>query len=104
MINRQRLALCCVGALLCAGLAWRARGVARIAVTNGSNAELSEQREVCIPVDGLPGALRGTDFADGDLKELQKVNHGSPGVLKAPHASPIGCVHEPQLQVQSERE
>ena len=104
MINERRLALCCVGVLLCTSLAWTGRGAARIAVTNRSNEEQSDQREVCITVDDLPGALPGNDFAYGDLKELQKINHGIPGVLKAHHAWAIGFVNERKLQVQGERD
>ena len=40
----------------------------------------------------------------GDLKELQKINHGIPGVLKAHHAWAIGFVNERKLQVQGERD
>lgn len=104
MINKRRLALCCVGVLLYTGLAWTGRGTVRMAVTNRSNAEQSDQREVCITVDDLPGALPGNDFAYGDLKELQKINHGIPGALKAHHAWAIGFVNERKLQVQSERD
>src|SRR5580692_5083504 len=104
MIHERRLALCCVGVLLCTGLAWTDRGAPRIALTNRSNAEQSDQREVCITVDDLPGALPGNDFAYGDLKELQKINHGIPGALKAHHAWAIGFVNERKLQVQGERD
>jgi len=104
MINKRRLALCCVGVLLYTGLAWTGRGTVRMAVTNRSDAEQSDQREVCITVDDLPGALPGNDFAYGDLKELQKINHGIPGALKAHHAWAIGFVNERKLQVQSERD
>jgi peptidoglycan/xylan/chitin deacetylase (PgdA/CDA1 family) len=104
MINERRLALCCVAALLCAGLAWSARAVASTPAANNSNAQQGEQHEVCITVDDLPGALPGNDFAYGDLKELQKINRGIPAVLKAHHAWAIGFVNERKLQVQGERD
>lgn len=104
MINRRSLAVCCMGALLCMGWAWNVRGVARPKANNSSNAQQSQQHEVCITVDDLPGALPGNDFAYGDLKELEKINHGIPGVLKAHHAWAIGFVNERKLQVQGERD
>jgi peptidoglycan/xylan/chitin deacetylase (PgdA/CDA1 family) len=104
MINERRLALCCVGALLCTGLAWSARAVESRPAGNDSNAQQGEQHQVCITVDDLPGALPGNDFAYGDLKGLQKINHGIPGVLKAHHAWAIGFVNERKLQVQGERD
>jgi peptidoglycan/xylan/chitin deacetylase (PgdA/CDA1 family) len=104
MINERRLALCCVGAFLYTGLAWSAHAVASTPAANSSSAQQGEQHEVCITVDDLPGALPGNDFAYGDLKELQKINHGIPGVLRAHHAWAIGFVNERKLQVQGERD
>lgn len=104
MTNERRLALCCVGAFLCTGLAWSTHAVASTPAANSSNAQQGEQHEVCITVDDLPGALPGNDFAYGDLKELQKINHGIPGVLRAHHAWAIGFVNERKLQVQGERD
>jgi peptidoglycan-N-acetylglucosamine deacetylase len=64
----------------------------------------SAQHRVVITVDDLPGALPGNDFAYGDLKELQKINHAIPSILKAHRAWSIGFVNERKLQVQGERD
>jgi peptidoglycan-N-acetylglucosamine deacetylase len=104
MSNRQRLLLYCVGALLCNGLARNGWSASRLPATKSSAAQPGAQREVCITVDDLPGALPGNDFAYGELKELQKINRAIPGVLKAHHSWAIGFVNERKLQVQGERD
>lgn len=104
MSNQQRLLLCCAGALLFTSLEWNAVSAPRPPAASSSNAQQSTQREVCITVDDLPGALPGNDFAYGELKELQKINRGIAGVLKAHHAWSIGFVNERKLQVQGERD
>lgn len=104
MINRQRSAWCAISVLLCAGLAWNFLSAPRARAAKSSRAQQTEQREVAITVDDLPGALPGNDFAYGDLKELQKINHGIPAVLKAHHAWAIGFVNERKLQVRGERD
>src|SRR5580658_2043706 len=101
-----------VGALICVAMIWgghagrlaaAARGGASQDSSQGGT-QLGAQRSVAITVDDLPGALPGDDFAYGDLKELQKINHGIPGALKAHHAWAIGFVNERKLQVQGERD
>ena len=62
------------------------------------------QRTIAVTVDDLPGAIPGNDFAMGDLKELQKINHAIPAILKSHHAWAIGFVNERKLQVQGERD
>src|SRR5271168_3533503 len=62
------------------------------------------QRTIAVTVDDLPGAIPGDDFAMGDLKELQKINHAIPTILKSHHAWAIGFVNERKLQVQGERD
>ncbi|MGA9733608.1 MAG: polysaccharide deacetylase family protein, partial [Candidatus Acidiferrales bacterium] len=104
MTRKYGWPLCAVAALLCTSLAWNAFGARPAPAQNSSNAQESTRREVAITVDDLPGALPGSDFAYGDLKELQKINHGIPGVLKAHHAWAIGFVNERKLQVQGERD
>ncbi len=104
MTEKHGWPLCAVGALLCAGLAWNAFGARRVRAANPSTVPESTRREVAITVDDLPGALPGNDFAYGDLKELQKINHGIPGILKAHHAWAIGFVNERKLQVPGERD
>ncbi len=104
MTEKHGWPLCAVGALLCTSFAWNAFGARRLPAAHPSNAQESARREVAITVDDLPGALPGNDFAYGDLKELQKINHGIPGVLKAHHAWAIGFVNERKLQVQGERD
>ncbi|MFZ0643268.1 MAG: polysaccharide deacetylase family protein [Candidatus Acidiferrales bacterium] len=104
MTRKYGWPLCAVAALLCTSLAWNAFGARPAPAQNSSNAQESTRREVAITVDDLPGALPGNDFAYGDLKELQKINHGIPGVLKAHHAWAIGFVNERKLQVQGERD
>ena len=69
-----------------------------------AQAPLHPQRAVVITVDDLPGALPGNDFALGDLKALQKINHGIPAILKAHHAWAVGFVNERKLQVWGERD
>lgn len=104
MTEKHGWPLCAVGTLLCTSLAWNAFGAQRVPAPNPASAQESTRREVAITVDDLPGALPGNDFAYGDLKELQKINHGIPGVLKAHHAWAIGFVNERKLQVQGERD
>jgi peptidoglycan-N-acetylglucosamine deacetylase len=104
MTEKHAWPLCAVAAILCTSLAWNAFGAPRVPAANPTLAQESTAREVAITVDDLPGALPGNDFAYGDLKELQKINHGIPGVLKAHHAWAIGFVNERKLQVQGERD
>jgi peptidoglycan-N-acetylglucosamine deacetylase len=104
MSNQQRLLLCCAGALLFTSLEWNGVRALRTPAASSSNAQQSTQREVCITVDDLPGALPGNDFAYGELKELQKINRGISGILKAHHAWAIGFVNERKLQVRGERD
>jgi peptidoglycan-N-acetylglucosamine deacetylase len=72
--------------------------------TSFVQAPLHLQRAVVVTVDDLPGALPGNDFALGDLKTLQKINHGIPAILKAHHAWAVGFVNERKLQVWGERD
>src|SRR5579863_3276150 len=104
MMNTRRLGWCGVGALLCTILAWNVLGSLRPPSAIQSAVPDNPRREVVITVDDLPAALPGNDFAYGDLKELQKMNHTIPGVLKAHHAWAIGFVNERKLQVQGERD
>jgi peptidoglycan/xylan/chitin deacetylase (PgdA/CDA1 family) len=104
MTKKYGWPLCVAGVVLCTSLAWNVCGARPASAQNASNAQESTRREVAITVDDLPGALPGNDFAYGDLKELQKINHGIPGVLKAHHAWAIGFVNERKLQVQGERD
>jgi peptidoglycan-N-acetylglucosamine deacetylase len=62
------------------------------------------QRSLVVTVDDLPGAEPGTDHATSDLKELQKINHAIPGILKAHHVPAIGFVNEWKLQIPGERD
>lgn len=61
-------------------------------------------RQLAVTIDDLPGAEPGTDHATGDLKELQKINHTIPAILKAHHVPAIGFVNEWKLQVPGERD
>lgn len=66
--------------------------------------EPAAQRTIVITVDDLPGAEPGTDHANGDLKELQKINRTIPAILKAHHVPAIGFVNEWKLQIAGERD
>lgn len=72
--------------------------------TLSTQAPVHAQRALVVTVDDLPGALPGNDFALGDLKTLQKINHGIPAILKAHHAWAVGFVNERKLQVWGERD
>jgi peptidoglycan/xylan/chitin deacetylase (PgdA/CDA1 family) len=104
-ITKRGLALSCTGALLFAIAVVHARS-AKLSSKTFQDSVLAQSalREVAITVDDLPGALPGNDFAYGDLKELQKINHTIPVILKAHHAWSIGFVNERKLQVQGERD
>jgi peptidoglycan/xylan/chitin deacetylase (PgdA/CDA1 family) len=101
-----------VGAVVCAVMAWGARGGRTVAAIRTGGAQdaaqggtqVGSQRSIAITVDDLPGALPGDDFAYGELKELQKINRGIPAALKAHYAGAIGFVNERKLQVQGERD
>jgi peptidoglycan/xylan/chitin deacetylase (PgdA/CDA1 family) len=108
MTGAAGLRVFCVGALICAAVAWGAhagRTGAEAREGGAQNAaQAGAQRSIAITVDDLPGALPGDDFAYGELKELQKINRGIPAALKAHHAWAIGFVNERKLQVAGERD
>jgi peptidoglycan/xylan/chitin deacetylase (PgdA/CDA1 family) len=62
------------------------------------------RRMLVITVDDLPGAEPGTDHAMSDLKQLQRMNHAIPAILKAHHVPAIGFVNEWKLQIPGERD
>ncbi|MGC2371527.1 MAG: hypothetical protein WA474_20830, partial [Candidatus Sulfotelmatobacter sp.] len=90
MTNTRSWAWYGIGAVLCMGVAWNALAARRVAAAKNADSQDTARREVAITVDDLPGALPGNDFAYGDLKELQKINHAIPAALKAHHAWAIG--------------
>lgn len=105
MSMMRRVALYTMGMVLCTVALQRAYCLrAEAALNRARTAPQADQRQVAITVDDLPGALPGNDFAYGDLKELQKINHTIPAVLKAHQAWSIGFVNERKLQVQGERD
>lgn len=67
-------------------------------------AQPDARRSLAVTVDDLPGAEPGTDHANGDLKELQKINRTIPAILKAYHVPAIGFVNEWKLQIPGERD
>jgi peptidoglycan-N-acetylglucosamine deacetylase len=62
------------------------------------------QRKIAMTVDDLPGAEAGTDHATGDIRELRRINHAIPAILRAHHAPAIGFVNEWKLEVSGERD
>ncbi|HEY4949798.1 MAG TPA: polysaccharide deacetylase family protein [Candidatus Acidoferrales bacterium] len=108
MTGPTGLRMFCVGALLCAAVAWGAHAGRTGAVAREGGAQNAArggaQPSIAMTVDDLPGALPGDDFAYGELKELQKINRGIPAALKAHHAWAIGFVNERKLQVAGERD
>jgi peptidoglycan-N-acetylglucosamine deacetylase len=66
--------------------------------------QAAPQRMLAVTVDDLPGAEPGTDHATGDLKQLQRINHAIPAILKAHHVPAISFVNEWKVQVPGERD
>lgn len=105
MTRGARLALYFLGVLLIGAAAgWGAYGTLRPRAAMRGQTQQNAQRTVAITVDDLPAAMPGNDFANGELKELQKINRGIPAALKAHHAPSVGFVNEIKLQVQGERD
>ena len=87
--------------LLYSGAAFpNVRSLARVQ----ASAEKPTQRTVAITVDDLPGAEPGTDHANGNLHELERINRAIPAALRAHHVPAIGFVNEWKLQVDGQRD
>lgn len=77
-----------------------APGLRASASTNQSK----QDRRVAITVDDLPGAVPGSDKANGRLRDLQSCNREIIKVLQAHHAPAVGLVIGMKMEVAGERD
>jgi peptidoglycan/xylan/chitin deacetylase (PgdA/CDA1 family) len=101
MKDHQRIWLGCAAFAVLGGLS-----LANPAAPSGTRSptQAANQRAIAITVDDLPGAIPGTDKGVGDFKELQRINHAIPAILRSRHVPAIGFVNEYKLQVAGERD